>query len=194
MKNQTGALLLAAGFSKRFGGSKLIAELDNTNTVVFQTYQRLHAAVPEVVVISRPELAEAISEHAIKPQIFEGADRGMGATLAFGMNHISNLNWNACMICLADMPFIRESTYRELAEAAAPDRIVVPSFEGKLGNPVIFGRDYFPELLNVSGDAGGKPVIKRHQSSVLELALSDPAILADVDTPEELQSYQQTMS
>jgi len=193
MSKQIGALLLAAGFSKRFGDTKLFARLDTGNTVLAQTYSRLSTIIPEIIVVSRPELSEEVAQQAKSAEIFSEADKGMGASLAFGISKVAEHGWDACMICLADMPFIMESTYKHLAESADKNSIVMPSYEGKIGNPVIFGSTYFPELMQVSGDAGGRPVVRRHQSQTIKIPVADPAVLADIDTPEELKRYQQDL-
>ncbi len=185
---RVGALILAAGFSNRFGGIKLLAKLDNGLTVFEQTHQRVAAAIPDYQVITRPELNESLSPFCDKLTIFEEAARGMGATLAFGISLAES--WDACLICLADMPLISSNTYKEISTAAAKDKIIVPSHSGKPGNPVAFGKDFYPELRALTGDAGGRPVLRRYGNSVLNLSVSDEAILQDIDTPDDLARLQ----
>ena len=188
MNKKTGALLLAAGFSNRFGSAKLLAHLDNGEPVIQQTLNRIVAVVEEVVVITRPDLAEALMPFAPNVQEFAEAERGMGASLAFGVGFAAD--WEACLICLADMPFISIDTYQKIADSAAANRIIIPTFNGKPGNPVAFGHDFYGDLRRLSGDAGGKPVIKQHMDQTQELSVQDPAILADIDTPLDLQKLQ----
>lgn len=183
-----GALLLAAGFSSRFGGIKLLAELDSGNRVFDQTYARLQAAVPEIVVLTRPELSTELDAEERRVEVFSEAERGMGATLAFGMQFSGG--WDACMICLSDMPFITTDTYRILAEQATPDSILLPECDGKTGNPVVFGSAFFSELGKLSGDAGGKVLTRQHPDKVIKLKLPDRAILLDIDTPQDLAQLQ----
>ena len=185
---RVGALLLAAGFSNRFGGLKLLAPLNPEHTVFSQTHARLSSAIADLIVITRPELADKLPVDRSQLQIFAEAERGMGATLAFGMQFTNH--WDACMICLSDMPYITTATYSALAEAAATNSIIIPEFDGKPGNPVIFGSDFFPELKQLSGDAGGKPVTRAHPEAVRRISVDDPAILLDIDTPEELAELQ----
>ena len=85
-----GALLLAAGFSSRFGGVKQLATLDSGARVFDQTYARLQVAVPEIVVLTRPELSSELDAKARRVEVFTEAERGMGATLAYGMQFIAN--------------------------------------------------------------------------------------------------------
>ncbi len=192
MSKKVGALLLAAGFSKRFGGSKLLAPLQSGQTVFQQTLDRLSAAVTDIVVITRPELAEELSPYAPGLKVFAESDKGMGASLAYGIEFAAQ--WDACLICLADMPFIQSSTYEDIANAAQSDNIVIPQFDEKPGNPVAFGSDFYRELQDLSGDAGGRPVVKQHLSQLCRLEIDDAAILADIDTPQDLNALQRSFA
>src|SRR5262249_31257782 len=93
------------------------------------------------------------------------------------------------LICLGDMPLVTAAHLDALIAAftAAGDAaIVVPTCERKRGNPVLWPRRYFAEVSALTGDVGARSVIERHADRVHLVALDDPAILADVDTPEAL--------
>lgn len=188
MGKRVGALILAAGFSNRFGSLKLLAKLENGLTVFEQTQQRLAAAVPEHCVITRPELSDALSPYCDNLQVFDEAERGMGATLAFGMGFTKS--WDTCLICLADMPMIPSTVYQQIAEASAADKIVVPNFAGQAGNPVAFGSAFYGELATLTGDAGGRPVLRQHPDEVITLPIDNEAVLQDIDTPLDLARLQ----
>jgi molybdenum cofactor cytidylyltransferase len=64
--------------------------------------------------------------------------------------------------------------------------IAVPVHNGKRGNPVLFGREHFPEMLEAEGDSGAKHLIGRHAEDVAEVDIGSEAIFSDVDTPEAL--------
>ena len=183
-----GALLLAAGFSNRFGGIKLLARLNNGSTVFAQTLDRLSAAVEEVVIITRPDLVSALEADESQIQPFDNADQGMGASLAFGMKFTRH--WDACIVCLSDMPFVRSATYSLLIESADKDRIVIPEFNGTRGNPVVFGCKYFDSLAELDGDSGGKSLLNRYPQNLMPIKVTDPAILTDIDTQADLANLQ----
>lgn len=183
-----GALLLAAGFSNRFGSIKLCAELESGNTVFAQTLEHLQQALDNVVVVTRPELAETLIAHCDSLQIFDQAERGMGATLAYGIALVQS--WESCLVCLADMPFIRPDTYRDIAAAQRADRIIIPQYSDQPGNPVGFGHEFFPELMSLSGDSGGRAIVESHPDAVQRLVVADPGILHDIDTPADLARLQ----
>lgn len=192
MTPTVGALVLAAGFSNRFGDTKLLAPLNNGKTVFAQTLAQLQQAVAEIRVITRPELEQQLRADAPELIVFPDAKQGMGASLAFGISHAGD--WDACLICLADMPFISPATYGLLAEHARPDQILIPSFEGKCGNPVSFGSAFFNELKHLRGDSGGRELVKRHQDVVQHLPVDDHGVLSDIDTPQDLNELQRTFA
>ena len=155
-----------------------------------QTVERIAEAFPERFVITRPEMVAALQELAQGTSIlsFEHADQGMGATLAFAAQQIGD--WDGCVVCLGDMPFIETSTYRRIAELVTAGSIVTPTFDSKMGNPVAFGKNLYTDLEALTGDSGGRKLTSMYPQAVRELQVSDPGILHDIDTPEELAFYQ----
>ena len=190
MTKPVGAIVLAAGFSSRFGSSKLLAELSSGKTVFQQTVERIAEAFPELLVVTRPEMVTALQKLAQGTSIlgFEHADQGMGATLAFAAQQIGD--WDGCEVCLGDMPFIETSTYSLIAELVTVDSIVTPTFDSKMGNPVAFGKNLYTDLEALTGDSGGRRLTSMYPQAVRELRVSDPGILQDIDTLEELTLYQ----
>ncbi len=193
--NETGVLLLAAGFSRRFGDIKLQARLRSGSSVFEQTLARIAAATPRILVVTRPELTEV---PLVVQRIAQGLDRGrridvvqctdahmgMGHTLAFGMTHLPA--WTGCLVCLGDMPFIATTTYTQMLAALQHDTILLPQYAGEVGNPVGFGCDFFPALRAVQGDTGGRDVVRANRECVRLMPVDDPAVLQDIDTPEDL--------
>jgi molybdenum cofactor cytidylyltransferase len=191
MTSNIGAIVLAAGYSRRFRGIKLDARLNNGKTVFQQTLQRLSKNIQPVIIVSRPDVAPLLSPHltpSSKLEIFDDADQGMGASLAFAAKQITD--WDGCLVCLADMPFISSDSYLAIARQIKPGFILTPRHSGKSGNPVAFSAEYFQELRELQGDSGGKSVLRKHQDSIIELELDDGGILLDIDTEEQLQQYQ----
>ena len=181
------ALVLAAGSSKRFGSRKLIAKLPGGETVLRRTLNRIKLALPNVTVISSIELYSSISLSDSEIEIFADSHKGMGASLSHGIK-LSQKS-NACLVCLADMPFIQTSTYLEIASKLTKNNIVVPVYKGKQGHPVGFGERFFRELASLSGDKGGRTLIDKYSDSTSYINVDDPTILYDIDTPEDLEKY-----
>ena len=188
MTEEVGALILAAGFSKRFGGIKLDAKLNNGATVFSQTLSRISAAIPNYKVVTRPGLIDVLSPTEPNLNAFEFSEQGIGASLAFGISLVNN--WHACLVCLADMHFIEIETYRALASQLNQNNIVIPFHQKQAGNPVGFGRYFYSDLRSLSGDTGGRPVVKNNQNTVITFDVEDAAVLYDIDTPTDLDRYQ----
>lgn len=188
MQNKTGAVLLSAGFSNRFGGLKLLAKLKSGVTVFAQTYSQLHPAVSDILVVTRPDLEDQLRQFSQELLIFGSAENGMGSTLAFAMQNVPA--WDSVLVCLGDMPFIKTSTYQQIAAASDSESIVVPLYKGQKGNPVSFGSRFFSDLQNLSGDFGAREVLKRYPQAIKTIELSDDAVLDDIDTPADLKRLQ----
>ena len=98
-------------------------------------------------------------------------------------------NIGCAIFMLVDLPGVTPQLINGLIErhrqTLAP--LVWPEFEGRRGNPVLFDRRLFAELKEVSGDTGGKPVLLRHQAQAERVAVTDPAILQDIDRVEDLK-------
>lgn len=187
-----GAILLAAGFSRRFGAVKLDAYLDTGQTLFEASLNRLMQALPDVIVVGRPELNSGgtyrcLTEMVNPPllTLCDDADAGMGHSLAAGVRAAPD-HWHACLICLADMPKVNPDTLQRLISQAQPDRIVIPVYKQQRGHPVCFGRQFFAALLQSQGDTGGKHVIQQNPGVIQEMPCEDAGILFDIDRPGDL--------
>lgn len=188
---KTGALLLAAGFSRRFGGVKLQARLPSGKTVLQQTLERLSAATPHIIMITRQPLLDdhlhpAVPglESMVQIVLCDEARLGMGHSLSCGAHALAA--FDAALVCLADMPHVTTDSYRRLLDALHPERILIPTRNGRPGNPVGFGRRFFPELARCQGDEGARGVIRQHQRDCVTLPLDDAGIHRDIDVPSDL--------
>lgn len=185
---KTGALLLAAGFSRRFNGCKLAATLANGQTLFSQSLIPIRSTFDEVLIIGREALFEQgvyDSAEGLDIVLNPDAELGMGSTLACGANQIPD-NWQAAAICLADMPTLSPATLRQLIAAASSERIIVPVYQNQPGHPVIFGAHFFAALQQCQGDNGARQVIKAHPDAVIRLNVNDAGILQDVDNRDAL--------
>lgn len=185
-----GAIVLAAGFSNRFGNIKLCAPLPDGRSVFAHTLSAVAAAIDDIIVVTRDEVAPLLPPHNARQLVFPDAEQGMGASLAYGISKVPD--WDGCLVCLADMPAVRPDTYIAIRDNLRPDRILVPRFQQQSGNPCAFSRRYFPELARLRGDRGGRVVIQQFPQSVDYLEVDDPAILLDIDTPDDLAGFQIT--
>lgn len=184
-----GVLLLAAGRSARFGADKRQAALPDGRRVLDAALAGIVASgLPLLVCVAQRDdaLAHALHARGIDCLRCARADEGMGGTLADGVGAISG--WSGVLVALADMPWIAPATYRSLAERLSVQSIVAPVFNGDRGHPVGFGRAFFPGLAALAGDTGARRLLATHVENVIEIPLTDPAILWDIDVPGDLSS------
>jgi molybdenum cofactor cytidylyltransferase len=93
---------------------------------------------------------------------------------------------DGAIVCLGDMPQVTAGLIDRMLDAFDPARgafVVVPIIEGKRGNPVVWSRRFFPDLMTLEGDVGARHLIAAHADAVAEVPVEDSAALTDVDTP-----------
>ena len=187
-------ILLAAGFSRRFGASnKLLQALPDGCPIGLAAAKRLVAAIPLSIAIVRPEnmaLAQWLQEAGLKVFFCGEQDTEMADSLSAAVKLSADFSESndGFIIALADMPYIDSLTIvaiaAKLREGAA---IVVPTYQGKRGHPVGFSAKFRAELENLHGDEGARSILKRYPQDIIFLACDDAGILADIDTPADLR-------
>lgn len=187
-------ILLAAGFSRRFGADKLSYSISQNEPIAVQSCRNFLAGVSEVLAVVRPgaeTLAQMLKNTGAATVICPNADDGMGTSLAYGIN--ARPNAKAYLIALADMPWIQPITIRQVAHALKNGAsIVIPQYQEKNGHPVGFSADFRSELLALTGDTGAKKILEKYPAQIHTIACDDPGILRDVDVPADIpNSYAQ---
>jgi molybdenum cofactor cytidylyltransferase len=100
-------------------------------------------------------------------------------------------NADGAIVCLGDMPLISAQLIDRLIETFAPDRgqlIAVPVSDGRRGNPVLWARRFFRELMTLDGDIGARHLIAKHAEAVAEVAVEGHGAFLDIDTPQALEA------
>lgn len=181
-------ILLAAGFSRRFGSNKLLQPLADGTPLALATACRLRAALPQLLAVvnaDAAELARLFEQNGVPVTVCPNAEAGMGASLAWAVGKTSHAS--AWIIALADMPLIQPATIAQVAAALAdPAAIAVPVFQEQRGHPVGFGCAYFEELVQLNGDRGAQSLLRNHAKRVQRLACADPGVIMDIDTSADL--------
>jgi molybdenum cofactor cytidylyltransferase len=192
------ALILAAGRSTRYGGSnKLLQSLDGVPIVRRVARAALGSQARPVIVVTGHQADDVASCLAgLDVRLVPNADyaEGLSTSLRAGLAALP-ADIDGAVICLGDMPRIEAGHIDRLIAAFAPKEgrsIVVPVHEGKRGNPVLFGRDLFTEMMEAEGDIGAKHLIGRYAEEVAEVDLGTNAIFMDVDTPDALARLRQS--
>lgn len=182
------ALILAAGAGRRFGGGKLLADLDGA-PVIRRVADRVAATgFAEVVVVTGADgaaLHDALEGVDCRILGAPDWDEGMAASLRAGIAAIDRQSAGVCVF-LGDMPLVPVGLSGALAEAAGRAGYAArPRCEGKPGHPVAFTRTAFADLLTLAGDAGATALLKA-RSDVAYLDTADRGVLLDIDTSGDL--------
>jgi len=191
-----GCIVLAAGRSTRMGTNKLVEDLGG-KPVIGHVVDAIHDAgfPPPVVVLGHDPDAIRTALHGRDVRFtmaYDHAD-GMARSLAAGIA-TAPADWIAAIICLGDMPMLRADLLIKLAEDATEASIIVPMFEGGRGNPVLWGRSFFPRLTSLVGDVGAKPLLAEYADRVTALSWSDDDGQIDVDEPAALALVRRRMA
>jgi molybdenum cofactor cytidylyltransferase len=189
-----GAILLAAGRSTRMGEeNKLLAEIGGKALVRIAAEQALQSkARPLVVVTGHQHERVQAALGGLDVTLVHNPEyaEGLSTSLKSGLLALPD-NVDAALVLLADMPRVDAPLIDTLISAFDPARgalVVVPTFDGKRGNPVLWSRRFFPDLMAVQGDVGARHLIGSHAEAVTEVAVNGNAALTDVDTPDALKA------
>jgi molybdenum cofactor cytidylyltransferase len=187
-------ILMAAGRGRRFdpagNRNKLLQTLAQAggDAVVAASARKLLAAVPHVIAVVPPDdggVAALLASLGCDVTVCADADSGMAASLVHAVRHSLYLAPAGWLVALGDMPHVAPSTLRLLAaalQAGAP--IAAPVLGGRRGNPVGFGAIHRDALLALQGDQGARRLLQT--CPVTEIAVTDPGIFHDIDTPADL--------
>jgi molybdenum cofactor cytidylyltransferase len=132
---------------------------------------------------------EALSGRAVRLAHAEDYAQGLSASLKAGLAALPE-EAEGVLICLGDMPLVTASQLDRLLAAFDPEEgraIVMPTFRGKQGNPMLWSRAFLPEMMAISGDVGARHLIGKHGERVFEVEMADDAVLRDFDTAESLK-------
>jgi molybdenum cofactor cytidylyltransferase len=190
-----GGVILAAGQSQRMGAqNKLLAEIDGVPIIRRTAQALLDGGLNDLVIVTGHEhrlVAAALDDLPVTCIYNDDYQSGQASSVACGVRHHQNGSHAAVLIALGDMPLVRPELIAALLRdhsslPDATDRITLPVFDGRRGNPVIWGRGFFDELVALTGDAGGRIIFAENKNAVNSLGWPDDSIHLDIDTPEAL--------
>ena len=197
--NDLACVILASGFSRRFGCDKLLANMpvqnsnssqetsQNPQTLIQRTVANYKAVFSKVHVVARQSntaLLEALEPEPVTVIMNESADIGLSQSIVTAVKQIpSDTGW---LFALADMPYIKRDTIKRIVQASSSQLIVQPVHAGRTGNPVAIGQTFGSELLALTGDTGAKQLIASiPQDTVLKLDVDDAGIHQDIDIVDD---------
>ncbi|MBN8900818.1 MAG: NTP transferase domain-containing protein, partial [Rhodospirillales bacterium] len=186
-------VVLAAGRSRRMAPhNKLLVTDKSGKTMIARVVDNvLSSNARPVLVVTGHQHEQIETALAGRPVQYVHAHeyaQGLSASLKAGIAAVPP-ECAAALVCLGDMPLVTGRMIDRLLSMYDPDEgrlIVMPTFRGKQGNPMLWDRRFFQEILEISGDSGARFLTGKHAEAVCEVEMADDAVLRDFDTTESL--------
>ena len=205
-KLSIGGMLLAGGASRRMGDvNKLALEIDGEVMVRRCAAALLGGGIERLVVVSghyHDDIAAALAGLPADDEsvlsIIHNPDHasGQASSIICGLAALTNgphLPPDGVMIALGDMPFVTADLVAQLCHAHSQtgnrdpkDRITVPFYENRRGNPMIWGANFYSALARLTGDVGGRQILDQHGDAVHPLRWHDDNVHRDCDSLGDL--------
>ena len=191
MTARIAAIILAAGSASRMGQPKQLLDWGGRPLVRVVAEHALEARLDHVLVVvgaASDAVAAALADMPIEliqnPAFAEGQSTSLRAGIAALTSDVS-----AALVLLGDQPFVSPEIISRIVDEwrASGGTIVAPVYRGQRGNPVLFAKEVFGELLAIEGDRGARAILATHPGRVRTVAFDDDRPLADIDTPEDYQ-------
>jgi molybdenum cofactor cytidylyltransferase len=188
------AVVLAAGRSTRMGAvNKMLAEIGGKPLVRIAAEQALASRAKPVIVVTgheRERVEAALAGLSVRFVHNPDYADGLGTSLKAGIAAVPE-DADGAIVCLGDMPQVDAALIDKLIAAFDPERgalVVVPSIDARRGNPVVWSRRFFHDLMSIDGDIGARHLISSYAEAVAEVPVVGAGALTDVDTPESLSA------
>jgi molybdenum cofactor cytidylyltransferase len=194
------AVVLAAGRSRRMAPHNKLLIADRTGKPIIARVvdNVLSSKARPILVVTghQPrEIEQVLGGRPVRYVHASDYAEGLAASLKSGIAAVPP-EAAAAIVCLGDMPLVTGRMIDRLLEAYDPEHgrlIVMPTFRGKQGNPMIWDRRFFPEIMEISGDSGARFLVGRHTDVLAAVEMGDDAVVHDFDTPESLGTLPQRL-
>lgn len=192
------AVILAAGQSSRMGRPKQLVHVAGRPLLEHTIANVRASGIGQIVLVlgaGAAEIRNVVKLEGVKVVENPEYEQGMGSSLSAGLKAL-NKDASAALIVLADQPLIRPATLDRLIayHAARHPQIVIPTYKGFRGNPVLLDRSVFPEVMGLSGDVGCRAIFGDHTQGIHKLAVDDVGVLLDADTSDDLAELENYMA
>ncbi len=183
------AIVLAAGESRRMGSHKLLLPFGSTTIIAHIVDQLLRSAVSKVLVVvghDEQRVADQLSGSSVEIVTNPNYKAGMLSSVRCGLQALPQ-ECEAVLVALGDQPAVTSELVDEMARSfSATDKgILVPVYRGRRGHPLLFSGHYRDEILTHYDDVGLRGLMRTHPDDILDMDVSTPAVLSDMDYPED---------
>ena len=189
------ALVLGAGESRRMGTQKLLLPWGAKTVIEHIVDELLASRIDQVLVITghdHKRLALTLSDYAVTLVHNDRYTQGMLSSVRCGLNALPE-PCHGVLVALGDQPTLKTSTVDCLVDQfSRHPGIVLPMYQGKRGHPLLFSATYIPEILTQYDDTGLRGLLQAHEQNIKEVTVDSPAILQDIDTPDDYQEQSES--
>ncbi|SCZ05354.1 molybdenum cofactor cytidylyltransferase [Alkaliphilus peptidifermentans] len=182
-------IIMASGFSRRFNQNKLLINIKGIPLIERVIQAANNSDLDEVIIIYRsPEIKKIADKYQIKSVFNTMAHAGQSAAVKLGVN-TTKANSLGYLFMVGDQPFITSDLINRVINEYKYSQasIIIPTYGGKQGNPVLFSSKLKAQLMKVEGDKGGRSLFKDLQHEVKFLEVEDEKIGIDIDTEKDYE-------
>ena len=182
------AILLAAGQSKRMvGENKLVKKIQGVPLIKHSVKNILASSIDELIVVlghQKETIEKLINKNEkIKFVFNKDFESGIASSIKAGLNNLSEKT-ESFFICLGDMPMVNLNIYNQLIKSINKKEIIVPTYKGQQGNPVLFAKSMKEKIINISGDIGAKKILELNKDKILNLEINDQCVTKNFNTQD----------
>ena len=190
-------IILAAGNSSRMGkDNKLLRNIGGASLVRNTAVEMLKSDLDSCSIVlgyQSDKVAAVIKDLNINLILNPFWEEGQASSLKAALNTLDS-SYSDLLVMLGDLPGVKSKHINKIIEEHLlannrKSKITIPSFNGKKGNPVIWGKSFFPDLSNLEGDVGGRTLFDQHPAAINLLVMEDKAVITDTDTPEDFKNF-----
>ena len=186
------AILLAAGQSKRMKGkNKLSEKIQGIPLIKHSVKNILDSTIDELIVVlgyEQESIKKLIGGNLKIKFIFnKDFESGMASSIKAGLNNLSD-NSTGFFICLGDMPKINKEIYNQLIKSMNQKEIIIPTYNGVQGNPVLFSKSMKKKIMDIKGDIGAKKILELNKEKILKIKIDNLSVSKDFNKREDFNS------
>lgn len=189
-----GIIILAAGSSSRFGDIKQLSFYQD-KTFIARAVSIAKEVVEEVIVVlgaNGEKVKEEIRDSEVAFTYNKYWEEGMASSIRSGVGSFLQMNPDAeaAILMVCDQPFVSSELLNAMIKKhlQTGKQIIASAYQETVGTPVLFGKIFFPDLLDLRGQSGAKKIIEQNTDSIITVAF--PLGYVDIDTKEDYELLQ----
>lgn len=189
MKKKIDVILMAAGLSKRYGKENKLLALYKENPLLqypLDLLKKTNQFIKIFVVYSANEVEQFLESQKRKIELIKNSHPEIGISESIRLGVLAS-DADFYMFLPADQPLLSQKTLNNIIDKATVGKIVCPEWEGDKGAPTVFSSVFREDLLSLTGDQGGKYVMKKYPEDVIYIEAADALSLLDIDEKRDLE-------